>query len=56
MVFDRFLARITLELGDAVALEGGLAVELRIERARTTKDVDLRVTGSPDDLLDRRAR
>ncbi|MFW5877354.1 MAG: nucleotidyl transferase AbiEii/AbiGii toxin family protein [Myxococcota bacterium] len=53
VVFDRFLARIALELGDAVTLKGGLAVELRIERARTTKDVDLRVMGSPDDILDR---
>lgn len=26
-------------------------LELRIERARTTKDVDLRMTGSPDDIL-----
>ncbi len=53
VVFDRFLARIALELGDAVTLKGGLAVELRIERARTTADVDLRVMGSPDDILDR---
>jgi len=53
VVFDRFLARIALELGDAVSLKGGLAVELRIERARTTKDVDLRVMGSPDDILGR---
>ncbi len=53
VVFDRFLARVALELGDAVTLKGGLAVELRIERARTTKDVDLRVMGSPDDILDR---
>ena len=53
IVFDRFLARITLELGDTVMLKGGLAVELRIERARTTKDIDLRVTGTPDAILDR---
>lgn len=53
VVFDRVLARIALELGDAVTLKGGLAVELRIERARTTKDVDLRVMGSPDDFLER---
>jgi hypothetical protein len=51
VVFDRFLARVVLELGDAVTLKGGLAVELRIERARTTKDVDLHVTGSPDAIL-----
>lgn len=38
VVFDRFLARIAVEFGDAVTLKGGLAVELRIERARTTKD------------------
>jgi len=31
VVFERFLARIALELGDAVTLKGGLAVELRIE-------------------------
>ncbi|MEQ8763101.1 MAG: hypothetical protein RL885_04185 [Planctomycetota bacterium] len=41
-MFDRLLARIVLELGDAVILKGGLAVELRIEKARTTKDIDLR--------------
>lgn len=34
-------------------LKGGLAVELRIARARTTKDVDLRVMGPPDGILDR---
>jgi len=53
VVFDRFLARVSLEFGDAVTLKGGLAVELRIERARATKDVDLRVMGSPEDILDR---
>ena len=52
LVFDRFLARVVEELGDAVTLKGGLAVELRLERARTTKDVDLRVMGSPDAILD----
>jgi hypothetical protein len=53
LVFDRFLARVAFELGDAVTLKGGLAVELRIERARTTKDVDLRVMGPPEGILDR---
>jgi len=51
LVFDRFLARVVLEFGDAVVLKGGLAVELRIERARTTKDVDLRLMGSPEHIL-----
>ena len=53
VVFDRFLARVVVELGDAVTLKGGLSVELRIERARTTKDVDLRVMGSSERILDR---
>ncbi len=51
LVFDRFLARVAVALGNSVLLKGGLVLELRLERARTTKDVDLRVTGSPDKLL-----
>jgi hypothetical protein len=51
LVFDRFLARVVAVLGDAVMLKGGLVVELRLERARTTKDVDLRLTGSPEHVL-----
>jgi hypothetical protein len=51
LVFDRFLARVVAVLGDAVTLKGGLVLELRLERARTTKDVDLRLLGSPDHLL-----
>lgn len=53
LVFDRFLARVVAVLGDAVTLKGGLVLELRLRRARTTKDVDLRLTGSPDRLLER---
>ena len=51
LVFDRFLARIVAVLGDAATLKGGLVLELRLERARTTKDGDLRMVGSPDDVL-----
>jgi Nucleotidyl transferase AbiEii toxin, Type IV TA system len=51
LVFDRFLARVFAVLGDAVTLKGGLVLELRLERARTTKDVDLRMTGTPGDVL-----
>jgi hypothetical protein len=40
LVFDRFLARMAVAFGDAVMLKGGLVLELRLERARTTKDVD----------------
>lgn len=51
LVFDRFLARVVAVLGDAATLKGGLVLELRLDRARTTKDIDLRMTGSPDGLL-----
>jgi hypothetical protein len=51
LVFDRFLARVVAVFGDAATLKGGLALEIRIDRARTTKDVDLRLMGSPADVL-----
>ncbi len=50
VVFDRCLARLVGALGDAATLKGGLVLELRLERARATKDIDLRLTGSPDAL------
>jgi hypothetical protein len=53
LVFDRFLARIAVAFGEAVMLKGGLVLELRLERARTTKDVDLRLAGPRDDILAR---
>jgi hypothetical protein len=52
LVFDRFLARLGRVAGDAVTLKGGLVLELRLDRARTTKDVDLRMMGSPADVLE----
>lgn len=53
LVFDRFLARVVVVLGDAATLKGGLVLELRLGRARTTKDVDLRIVGSRDHVLAR---
>ena len=53
LVFDRFLARGVAVFGDAVILKGGLVLELRLERARTTKNVDLRLTGTPKTVLAR---
>ncbi len=38
VVFDRFLARVVAVFGDAATLKGGLVLEHRIDRARTTKD------------------
>ncbi len=51
LVFDRFLARDVQKFGDAATLKGGLVLELRLTRARTTKDVDLRMMGTPEELL-----
>lgn len=51
LVFERFLARVVDALGDTATLKGGLVLELRLDRARTTKDVDLRVVGAPDNVL-----
>jgi predicted nucleotidyltransferase component of viral defense system len=53
LVFDRFLARIITTFGESVLLKGGLVLELRLDRARTTKDVDLRMVGSPEEILSR---
>jgi hypothetical protein len=53
LVFDRFLARIAAVLGDAAILKGGLVLEFRLKRARTTNDIDLRLTGSPVEVLAR---
>lgn len=53
LVFDRFLARATQVAGDAVTLKGGLVLELRLARAWTTKDIDLRMMGSAEDVLER---
>lgn len=53
LVFERYLARVEGLLGDAVVLKGGLVLELRMDRARTTKDIDLRVVGPPDDILEK---
>jgi hypothetical protein len=52
LVFDRFLARVFAHFGERATLKGGLVLELRLSRARTTKDVDLRLTGSVDDAYE----
>lgn len=52
LVFDRFLARVAEHLGDRVIVKGGLVLELRLQRARTTKDVDLRLVGDPSGVLE----
>lgn len=56
LVFDRLLARIAFELGESVIVKGGIVVELRVERGRTTRDIDLRLVGPPTAALDRLKR
>lgn len=51
LVFDRFLARVAITFEDAAVLKGGLVLELRLERARTTKDIDLRLPAPGGDVL-----
>lgn len=53
LIFDRFLARVVEVFGDAATLKGGLVLELRLARARTTRDIDLRVMGTSHDTLAR---
>ena len=52
VLFERFLARVYEALGDSVILKGGFALELRLARARTTRDVDLRIDGDIEKHLD----
>jgi hypothetical protein len=52
VVMERFLARVFARFDSAV-LKGGMVMELRLERARATKDVDLRLNGRANDILDR---
>jgi hypothetical protein len=52
LVFQRFLARVQTQLGTAI-LKGGFALEIRLEHARSTRDVDLVLHGSSISLLER---
>lgn len=47
LLFERFLARAIAADMDVV-IKGGMAIELRTVRARTTRDIDLRAMGAPD--------
>jgi len=50
-VTERLLVRIMAHFGERVVAKGGLVLELRLNRARTTKDLDLRLTGDAKELL-----
>lgn len=52
LVMERYLARVFACMDSAV-LKGGIVMELRLDRARATKDVDLRLVERPEELLTR---
>ena len=45
------MARVFQVFEDDAVLKGGLVLELRLQRARATKDVDLNLKGSPEEIL-----
>ncbi|MFP5503846.1 MAG: nucleotidyl transferase AbiEii/AbiGii toxin family protein, partial [Candidatus Sericytochromatia bacterium] len=51
LIMERFYGRIHALMGDSVIVKGGMVLEQRLDRARTTKDLDLRLTGNPEALL-----
>ena len=50
-IAERLLVRLHAGFGERVIAKGGLALELRLSRARTTRDLDLRLNGSAASLL-----
>lgn len=46
-MMERFLARTATALPDQAILKGGYALELRLQQARTTQDLDLAIRGLP---------
>lgn len=53
LVFQRLLARIASGFGRNHVLKGGLCLELRIDGARTTRDIDLAIFGDEATILPR---
>ena len=49
LVMERFLIHMVAVAPEAFILKGGLALELRLSRARTTADVDMLAPGAADD-------
>jgi hypothetical protein len=47
LLFERFLVRASADDGVELVVKGGMALELRTVRARTTRDIDVGVMGAP---------
>lgn len=53
VAMERYLARLDSRLGQRALLKGGYALELRLERARSTRDLDLALLGiAPAEALE----
>lgn len=53
-LYFRFLDRLIREFHHGgLVVKGGLALEMRLGRARTTADIDLRAVGSPEHVYER---
>jgi hypothetical protein len=52
-LYFRFLDRVLRGLDGAVVVKGGVALEMRLRRARTTGDIDLRALGNPVQFIER---
>ena len=53
VIYERFLTRVFQSFGDDAVLKGGVVLELRLESARATKDIDLNLKGQPESILER---
>lgn len=53
VIYERFLTRVFRVFGDDAVLKGGVVLELRLESARATKDIDLNLRGQPESILER---
>jgi len=51
-VAERLLVRLHARFGDRIIAKGGLALEMRLSRARTTRDLEVRLNGSVPSLLE----
>ena len=49
VAFDRFLSRLAMQDRERWALKGGYALEIQLDIARSTRDLDLVLRTSPED-------
>lgn len=48
LVYERFIARLSKVFGNDFIIAGGVALEFLVERARTTKDIDIHIQFGPE--------